>query len=215
MKDVQDPLNIQHEAQPKEEHMQSLVREVLRLLDQQLGDRAQSGQSLGSASMKPPQNIKEVQRLTGCIAALGHFMSKFADKCQPLYCVLQRHANFMWDKEADGAFQPLKVYLAHLPKIASPVLGETLLLYVVILEQAVSVVLAVERAREQILVYYVSHALVGAKVNYPLIEKFAYTLVMASWKLRPYFEAHKVAVLTDQPFKNVLQRLDTSRRLLK
>ena len=31
--------------------------------------------------MKPPWNIKEVQRLTGCIAALGRLMSKLADKC--------------------------------------------------------------------------------------------------------------------------------------
>ena len=42
--------------------------------------------------------------------------------------------------------------------------------------------------------YYVSHALVGAEVNYPLIEKFACALVMASWKLSPYFEAHKILV---------------------
>ena len=40
-------------------------------------------------------------------------------------------------------------------------------------------------------------------------------LVLASQKLRPYFEAHKVTVLIDQPLKNVLQRLDASRRLLK
>jgi len=33
--------------------------------------------------------------------------------------------------------------------------------------------------------YYVSHALAGVEVNYPLIEKFTYTLVMASRKLRP------------------------------
>jgi len=54
-----------------------------------------------------------------------------------------------------------------------------------------------------------------AKVNYPLIEKFAYTLVMASRKLWPHFEAHKMTVLIDQHLKNVLQRLDAFRRLLK
>jgi len=64
-------------------------------------------------------------------------------------------------------------------------------------------------------VYYVSHALEGAEVNYPLIEKFAYALVKASRKLRPYFEAHKILVLTDQPLKNVLQKLDASGCLLK
>ena len=60
------------------------------------------------------------------------------------------------------------------------------------------------------MVYYVSHALAGVETNYPPIEKFAYMLVMASRKLQPYFEAHKVTVLTDPPLKNVLQRLDAS-----
>jgi len=58
--------------------------------------------------MKPPQNIKEVQQLAGCVAALGRFMSKSADKCQPFFCVLWRRAKFVWDKEADDAFQVLK-----------------------------------------------------------------------------------------------------------
>jgi len=57
--------------------------------------------------------------------------------------------------------------------------------------------------------------LAGAEANYPLIEKFAYALVMTSRKLQAYFEAHKVIVLTDQPLKNVLQKLDASKRLLK
>jgi len=57
-----------------------------------------------------PNKIKEVQRLTGCIAALGRFMSQSADKCQPFFRVLWRRTNFVWDQEV------LKTYLAHLPK---------------------------------------------------------------------------------------------------
>jgi len=97
----------------------------------------------------------------------------------------------------------LKTYLAQLPKIASPVEGEVLVLYLAVSEHAVSAVLVAKRAKEQIPVYYVSHTLAGAKLNYPLIEKFAYALVMASRKLRPYFKAHKILVLTDQPLRNV------------
>jgi len=70
--------------------------------------------------------------------------------------------------------------LAQLPKIASPSEGEVLVLYLAVSEHAVSVVLVAERAKEQIPVYYVSHALAGVEINYPLIEKFAYALVMAS-----------------------------------
>ena len=79
----------------------------------------------------------------------------------------------------------------------------------------VSAVLIMERAKEHILVYCVNHALAEAEVNYRLIEKFVYALVMVSRKLRPYFEAHKILVLTKQPLKNVLQKLDASGRLLK
>ena len=109
----------------------------------------------------------------------------------------------------------LKIYLAQLPKITSPLVGETLVLYLVVSEQAASAVLVVERAKEQILVYYVTHALAAEEVNYSLIEKFAYAVVMASQKLRPYFGARKILVLANQPLKNVLQKLGGSGRLLK
>jgi len=88
-------------------------------------------------------------------------------------------------------------------------------LYLAVSEDAVSAILVAEWVKEPIPVYYVSHALAGAEMNYPPIEKFAYALVMASRKLRPYFEAHKILVLTDQPLRNVIQKLDASGRLLK
>ena len=40
--------------------------------------------------MPPPSNIKEVQRLTGRIAALSRFVSKASDKCQPFFQVLKK-----------------------------------------------------------------------------------------------------------------------------
>ena len=38
--------------------------------------------------MKPPWNVREVERLMGCTAALGRFMSRSTDKCQPFFRVL-------------------------------------------------------------------------------------------------------------------------------
>jgi len=83
----------------------------------------------------------------------------------------------VWDKEIDKAFQSMKTYFARLPKIVSLVQGKMLLLYLAISKQAVSMVLVVRRAKQQILVYYMSHIITGAELKYPLIEKFAYTLV--------------------------------------
>jgi len=49
-------------------------------------------------NMKPPRNVKEIQCLTGCIAALGRFISRSADKYQSFFRVLQQWANFTWDR---------------------------------------------------------------------------------------------------------------------
>lgn len=59
----------------------------------------------------------------------------------------------------------MKTYLGQLPKIVSPLVGETLVLYLAISEHAVSAVLMVEKAKEHVPVYYVSHALAGVEVN--------------------------------------------------
>lgn len=47
------------------------------------------------------------------------------------------------------------------------------------------------------------------------MEKLAYYLVVALRKLRPYFQAHRVDVLTKYPLKQVLQKPDSSGCLLK
>jgi len=39
---------------------------------------------------------------------------------------------------------------------------------------------------------------------YPFIEKFAYALLITSWKLHPYFESDCIIVLIDQPLWNTL-----------
>ena len=82
--------------------------------------------------MKPPRNMREVQRLTGCIAALDRFMSRSADKCQPFFLVLRQQNNFNWDEQADEAFHALKTYLAQLPKISNLAKREVLVLYLAV-----------------------------------------------------------------------------------
>ena len=64
-------------------------------------------------------------------------------------------------------------------------------------------------------VYYVSKVLHGAELRYPHAEKVVLALVMAARKLRPYFQAHTITILTDQPLRQILQKPEYSRRLTK
>ena len=52
--------------------------------------------------MQPPQSIKEVQSLTGRVAALNRFVSKATDKCLPFFKVLKKALE--WTDECQRAF---------------------------------------------------------------------------------------------------------------
>ncbi|XP_021733078.1 uncharacterized protein LOC110699873 [Chenopodium quinoa] len=154
----------------------------------------------------------EVKRLTGCLAALGSFLSRSADKSLSFFKALKR-PKFLWDEEVEKAFQQLKAHLMDTPKLVSPLPGETLFVYLAISEYAQSAILVAEIDEGQVPLYFVSHALRGAETRYTLIEKVVYALVMASRKLKPYFQAHPIKVLTSQPIKKVLESKNHSSRM--
>ena len=54
-----------------------------------------------------------------------------------------------------------------------------------------------------------------AETRYPELEKLPLALMVASRKLRPYFHAHSIKVLTNYPLRQVLQKPKASGRLLK
>ena len=72
--------------------------------------------------MKPPQNIKEAQSLTGRVAALNRFVSKATDKCLPFFRVLKKA--FEWTDDCQRAFQDLKAYLTTALLLSPSVLGK-------------------------------------------------------------------------------------------
>ena len=90
-----------------------------------------------------------------------------------------------------------------------------LYLYLVVSDKALSAVLVKQEDKVQKPIYYVSKVLYGAELNYSTIEKFTLAMIIASRKLRPYFRAHAIEVLTNQPLKNVIHSPRASGRLIK
>ena len=80
---------------------------------------------------------------------------------------------------------------------------------------AVSSALIGEEGRVQKPVYYTNRALRGAESWYPQIEKLAFALITASRKLRHYFQAHIINVLTDHPLKKAMNKLEAAGRLIQ
>jgi ribonuclease HI len=92
--------------------------------------------------------------------------------------------------------------------------GEILYLYLAVSQTAVSSGLIREESGKQRPVYFTSKVLHGAEERYPRIEKLAYALVISARRLRPYFQAHVVRVLTEYPLRKILQKPDLSGRLV-
>ena len=85
--------------------------------------------------------------------------------------------------------------------------GEDLFLYLAVSVTAVSAALIKEENKVQLPVYYVSQAFQDAKARFPHIEKITFTLIVASRKLRPYFQANLIIVMMDQPIKKAMNEL--------
>ena len=133
-------------------------------------------------NMVSPRTVKEVQKLTGRIAALNRFVSRATDKCLPFFKMLKQA--FAWTDKCEEAFQDLKRYLSNSPLLSPSKEWENLYLYLAVSTKAVSVALIQEKAKKQLPVYYVSQAFQGAESNYPRIEKITFALIVVSRKLR-------------------------------
>jgi hypothetical protein len=79
----------------------------------------------------------------------------------------------------------------------------------------VSLALIREEERVQKPVYYTSRALRGAKERYSNMEKLAFALIIASRKLRPYFQALSIIVLIDYPLRKAMNKPDAAGRLIQ
>ena len=163
--------------------------------------------------MQPSSNTKEIQSLTGRIAALSRFVSRYSDKCRPFFQVLKKA--FHWDTQCKEAFSALKTYLSSPPVLVSPSEGELLTLYLAVSDFSTSVALVKERDRIQQPVYYCNRALRRAEERYPKMEKLILALVTTARRLRPYFQAHTIEIPIEHAMKQILHKPKTSGKLIK
>lgn len=92
--------------------------------------------------------------------------------------------------------------------ISSSKEGKDPFLFLAMSTTAVSATLIWEENKIQCLVYYISKAFQGVKAKYPQMEKITFALIVSSRKLRLYFQANPILVMTDQPIKRAMNKLE-------
>ena len=78
-------------------------KKCLGFLVDERGIEANPNKILSILDIQSPKSVEEVQKLTGCVVALGRFMSKSANKCSPFFKTLKKQT-FEWSPDAEEAF---------------------------------------------------------------------------------------------------------------
>nr|GEX54971.1 reverse transcriptase domain-containing protein [Tanacetum cinerariifolium] len=147
------------------------------------------------ADLQSPRTLKEMQSLSGKLAALNRFLVKSTERSLPFFNTLknitkENKHEYRWTQEAEKAFQQMKKLITDLPSLTLPWEKETLYAYLAV-------------------------TLNEAEKNYAPMEKLALALIHMSRRLMRYFEAHPIKDITDQPIKNILNNTETSGKLAK
>jgi hypothetical protein len=169
--------------------------------------------------MEPPNSKKGAQQLAGRLASLNRFISRSAERNLPFFETLKSAKVFQWGPTQQKAFEELKQYLIDLKTLTPPSSGAPLLLYVAASHVVVSAALVQEKqdgqVKKQAPVYFVSKVLSPSKKNYTKLEKVLYAVLMASRKLRHYFQAYHIIVSSSQPLKDIMRNIEAIGRIRK
>jgi hypothetical protein len=194
---------------------------LLGFIISHLGIKANPEKISAITKMKAPTYIKDVQKLTGCMAALNRFISKLGKRGLPFFKLLKHQKKFMWTPEVDQALAQLKDFLSKPPVLTAPHKMKQLLLYLAATTHVVSTAIVVERQENghaypvQRPVYFVSKVLSEPKACYQPIQNLLYAVLITSRKLRHYFQEYSISVVTDYPLGDIQRNQDATRRISK
>ncbi|GJV76014.1 reverse transcriptase domain-containing protein [Tanacetum coccineum] len=128
---------------------------------------------------------------------------------------VHKENRFPMDSGSRNSLQTVEKLRRDLLMAERPKEREELIIYLAAAKEAISAVLITEREGKKMLVYFVSCALRGPEINYTPMEKLVLALLSASRRLKRYFQAHTIVVITDQPIKQLLSNSEITGRMLK
>jgi hypothetical protein len=171
--------------------------------------------------MKPSESLHDVQKLTGCMAALSRFMSRLGVRGLPFFRLLKKQDKFQWTQEAQVGFQELKKYLTTAPTLVAQEPHKNMQLYISATSNVVGTAIVFERGESdtnhkiQYPVYFISEVLSDSKTRYFHIMKLAYALLITSRKLSHYFQAHQIEVHTSSTLGEIPNNREATGKIAK
>uniref|UniRef100_A0A2N9I8L2 RNA-directed DNA polymerase n=1 Tax=Fagus sylvatica TaxID=28930 RepID=A0A2N9I8L2_FAGSY len=204
-------------SKKREDHVEVLrkVLERCRLYKLKMNPLKYPAKASAIATMKPPTSHKELKSFLGRLSYIRRFIPGLAAVTSTFSHLLKKRVSFNWSAECQEAFESIQAIMTKLPTVCAPIVGKPLRLYLASNSQAIRALVAQENddGVEQP-VYYVSRGLKDTETRYSVVERACLALVYASQRLRHYFLAHKIQLMTkSHPIRSLLHRPVLSGRL--
>ena len=165
--------------------------------------------------LPPPTSVKGIRSFLGHAGFYRRFIKKFSKIAKPLTNLLSKDVLFEFSDECLYAFHRLKEALISAPALQP--LDWTLPFEIMCnaSDFTVGAVLGQRRDKQAYAIYYISHTLDEAQVNYATTEKELLIVVHAMDKFHSYLVGREVIVHTDHSaLKFLLAKKDAKPRLI-
>ncbi|KAH6763350.1 hypothetical protein C2S52_020783 [Perilla frutescens var. hirtella] len=131
--------------------------------------------------------------------------------------IMKKGVPFEWDESCRNALKSIKEYLTKAPILVAPVAGRPLILYITTQERSIGALLAQENDNgKESALYYLSRMMMPNELKYSPVEKLCLSLIFSIQKLKHYFQAHTVRLISRaNPLKYVMMRPVLSDRLAR
>ncbi|GMP48863.1 hypothetical protein CsSME_00016061 [Camellia sinensis var. sinensis] len=158
-------------------------------------------------AMPPPHSQKELKKFLGKVSYIRRFIPALAEISAPFGSLLKGDAKFEWNQEHQKAFERIKAALTSPQTMIAPQPGVPLILYLTSTPKSIGALLVQDVDGVERPVYYISRKIRGAEVRYTPVERHCLALVFTAQKLRHYFLAHQIQIVTrSDPIRYLLSK---------
>ena len=155
-------------------------------------------------TLSVPIKLKEVRSFLGHVGYYQRFIKYFSQIVAPLYKLLRKDVEFIWNDDCMKAFLQLKEVLLTTPVLQGPNWEFPFYIHTDASDHAIGVVLGQKLDSIEHAIYYISKNLQGAKYNYTIIEKEVLAVIYALNKFRHYVIGYQIFVHTNHSAINYL-----------
>lgn len=163
-----------------------------------------------------PNTMTQLRRFPGLCSWYRRFIRNFSETASPLYNLLKgqlRKGKIKWNKDADDAFEKIKLALTSAPVLTTPDFTKLFTLQTDASNNGGAVLTQGEGDKERVIAY-ASRSLRGAEKNYTVTEKECLAVVISCEKFRCYIEGALFKIITDHYSLLWLRRLQNHSGLL-